>query len=198
LTIGVTAAGSGTDLGLRYVAAKAGFSTERDLTTMYLGGDSAMIASFTQKRIDGFVLSSPTSEVAELKFGGVKALDMNRGELEDLNGFPYLGLGAREPWLRKNPDTATRFLRALRMAEEMIQDRSDAAKSLLRSRFDGMEPAIYDAAWESTRATYPRTPIVRQEGVDRAIEMLKVTQGIVVGGAAEDYIDNTFAQKASE
>lgn len=57
------------------------------LTVLFMGGGGPILAAFSQGRIDGFVLSSPTSDMALLKYNGVLLIDMSRGEFEELRGI---------------------------------------------------------------------------------------------------------------
>ena len=140
LKIGATGVGGGTDFLLRYLAKKAGLSPERDFTVLFLGGGGAVLAAFSQRRIDAFVYSSPTSDIGLLRYNGVLLLDMSRGEFEDLRGYPSMALSGRKSWLGANRDLATRFLRAIARAARMIHEQPDQARQALRKRFASLPP----------------------------------------------------------
>ena len=196
LVIGATGAGSSTDFLIRYLAKSADLSPERDFSVLFLGGAGAVLSAFAQHRIDGFVFSSPTSDIGLLRYDGVLLLDMSRGEFEDLRGYPGLALGARRSWLDEHSDVSVRFLRALARASRMIHDEPSRAQDLLRQRFRSLPDDVYDAAWKANLATYPTTPLVVETNVQRALAFLGAVQGQTVAGAARDYFDNRYVDAA--
>jgi len=196
LKIAGSGVGSSTDFLIRYLAKKAGLSPERDLTVLFLAGGGPIIAAFAQGRIDGFVLSSPTSDIAMLKYKGVLVLDMSRGELPDLRGYPSITLSAKTSWLKSKPEIARRFLRALAKADGMIHADPAQARQILRKRFAGLANDVYEAAWNANIAAYPSDPRVSESNVQRAIAFLSAVQGARIPGAPKDYFDDSYAEAA--
>jgi NitT/TauT family transport system substrate-binding protein len=196
LKIAASGAGSSTDFLIRYLARRAGLAPERDLTILFMGGGGPILAAFSQGRIDGFVLSSPTSDIALLKYNGALLIDMSRGEFEDLRGYPSIMLSAKSVWLRTNADLARRFLRALARANQMIGQQPTLARQSVRKRFAGVADDVYDAAWNANLAAYPSSPRVEDVSVKRAIAFLGTVQGAKIPGASTDYFDNSFADAA--
>lgn len=197
LKIGATGVGSGTDFLIRYLARKAGLSPERDFTVLFLGGAGAVLSAFSQRRIDGFVYSSPTSDIGLLRYRGVLLLDMSRGEFEDLRGYPSMALSARRSWLAAHTDLTHRFVRAIARAERLIHDQPVKARQILRQRFAALPPDVYEAAWNANIAAYPASPVVLEPNVQRALQFLGAVQNQPVPGAARDYFDNTYADAAA-
>lgn len=196
LKIAGSGAGSSTDFLIRYLAKKAGLSPERDFTVLFLAGGGPILAAFSQGRIDGFVLSSPTSDIAIQRYKGVLLLDMSRGEFEDLRGYPSIALSAKQSFLKAKADVARRFLRALLQANRMIHSDPAGAKQVLRRRFAGVADDVYEAAWAANVDAYPETPRIVEENVARAILFLGDVQGARIPGAAKDYFDASFADMA--
>jgi NitT/TauT family transport system substrate-binding protein len=196
LKIAGSGAGSSTDFLIRYLAKKANLSPERDFTVLFLAGGGPILAAFSQGRIDGFVLSSPTSDIAVLRYHGVLMLDMSRGELEDLRGYPSIALSAKNSWLKGKGDVARRFLRALAKADQTIHADPARARQILRKRFAGVADEVYDAAWNANIDAYPKDPRVEEASVTRAIEFLGVVQGARIPGTPKDYFDDSYADAA--
>jgi NitT/TauT family transport system substrate-binding protein len=196
LKIGATGVGSGTDFLIRYLAKKANLSPERDFTVLFLGSAGAVLSAFSQRRIDGFVFSSPTSDIGLLRYKGVLLLDMSRGEFEDLRGYPSMALSARKSWLNANRDVSLRFVRAMAKANRMIHDQPAKARQILRQRFASLPTDVYEAAWNANIAAYPATPLVEEANVQRALVFLSAVQNQHIPGAAKDYFDNSYADAA--
>jgi NitT/TauT family transport system permease protein len=197
LTIGATGVGSGTDYLIRYMAKRAQLSPERDFTVLYMGGSGAVLTAFAQHRIDGFVYSSPTSDIGLLRYQGMLLLDMSRGEFEALRDYPSMALSARRSWLEANRHVSTRFVRAMAAASRLIHDDPARARQILRQRFAGLPPDVYEAAWNANVAAYPASPVVEEANVERALAFLAAVQDQPVPGAARDYFDNSFVEAAA-
>jgi NitT/TauT family transport system substrate-binding protein len=196
LKIAVSGTGGSADFLMRYLALRAGLSPERDITILTMSGNGPMLAAFSAGRIDGFALSSPTSDVAMLRYKGMMLFNMARGEYEPLKGYPSISLSARASWLKAHPDLARGFLKALARADRMIQMNPDAAKNIVRKRFGDIEPDIYEAAWKSNIAAFPANPRMDEKDVSRAIAFLTEIAGEKVPGAARDYVDDSYADAA--
>jgi NitT/TauT family transport system substrate-binding protein len=196
LKIAGSGVGSSTDFLIRYLAQKAGLSPERDFTVLFLADGGPILAAFAQGRIDGFVFSSPTSDIAISKYKGVLVLDMSRGAFEDLRGYPSITLSAKTAWLKMKPELARRFLRALARADRMIHAEPARAQAMLRKRFEGVADDVYKSAWAANIAAYPSNPRVEEVSVQRAIQFLSAVQGVKIPGAAKNYFDDTYADDA--
>ncbi|HMI96675.1 MAG TPA: ABC transporter substrate-binding protein [Micropepsaceae bacterium] len=196
LKIAGSGVGSSTDFLIRYLAKEAGLSPERDFTVLFLADGGPILAAFAQKRIDGFVFSSPTSDVAVLKYKGVMILDMSRGEFDELRGYPSITLSVKTSWVKTKPDVARRFLRALARADSMIHAEPARAQALLRKRFQTLADDVYKAAWAANIAAYPLNPRIEEVSVRRAIAFLSSVQGVKIPGAAKDYFDDSYADEA--
>ena len=71
LTLGTTGPGAAPDNLLRFLISKANLDPEQDTQLVGIqGGGQALLASMERGVIDGFCLSSPTSDIAVSKFGG--------------------------------------------------------------------------------------------------------------------------------
>jgi sulfonate transport system substrate-binding protein len=196
LKIGASGAGSSTDFLIRFMAKKANLSPERDFTVLFLAGGGPILAAFAQKRIDGFVLSSPTSDMGVMRYHGVLLIDMSRGELDDLRGYPSSTLVAKASYLKEKGELATRLLRAIAKADTLIHSDTSKAKAALRKRFAGVTDEVYDAAWAANIEAYPADPRVDEANVKRAIDFLSTVQGVRIPGAPKDYYDGAYADAA--
>ena len=196
LKIAGSGVGSSTDFLIRYLAKQAGLSPERDFTVLFLGDGAPILAAFSQGRIDGFVLSSPTSDIAISKYKGVLVLDMSRGEFEELRGYPSITLSAKPAWLKSKPELARRFLQGLARADALIHAEPARAQQILRKRFESVPDDVYKAAWAANIAAYPSNPRVEEVSVQRAIAFLSAVQGVKIPGAAKDYFDDAYADDA--
>jgi NitT/TauT family transport system substrate-binding protein len=175
LKIGVTGPGSTTDMLVRYLAKDAGLNPDKDFTIMPIGGAPNMLAAFSQGSINGFSLSPPTITTAE-KQGGFVLMDLAKGEYKPLDGFLFTAMIAREDWLANNKATAEKMVRALWRAEHLIASDPDKARESVRPYFANTDTAIFNAAWTASLPSYPATPRIEKDGVEKNIRFMNAVE----------------------
>lgn len=196
LKIAAAGAGGSADFLVRHLAGAAKLSPESDMSLLYMNDSGAMLASFDRDRIDGFALSSPTSDIAVLDHKGKMLIDMSSGQYEPLSGYPSIAISAQDSWLADNRATAVKFLRAIAKADALIQDNPEKAKAAIRKRFESTSDPVFEAAWKSNAGTYPETPVITAETVSRVMTFLGDLQGTKIAGAPETYFDASYVQQA--
>ncbi|MFG0497510.1 ABC transporter substrate-binding protein [Pseudomonas sp. YQ_13] len=188
LRLAVSGAGGSADFLVRFLGQEAGLNAEKDFTLLYLNNGAAMLAAFGQDKIDGFALSSPASDSAVIDHKGYTLLDMSAGMVPELDGYPSIALSARRQWANEHQDTVKAFLAALGDATKLINDQPQEAMKTVRSRFEGVNDQVYAAAWENNRKSFPQTPYLTEEEVERAIKFLGEIQQEKIPGKAHDYL----------
>lgn len=175
MTIAVTGAGSGTHQLALYLLRRGGMNPDRDATIMFIGGSREILAAFENDRIDGFILSNPTSDTAVMNYDGFMLFDMVNGAVPELNGYPYITLDAREAWLKEDPERATGFVRAIGRAQAAIRDpatTNEVRDKVYEEHLTQFDKPLFDAAWANMAPGYPESPAVTEEMMAQAIEYL--------------------------
>ncbi len=196
LKIAAAGAGGSADFLVRHLAGAAKLSPESDMSLLYMNDSGAMLASFDRGRIDGFALSSPTSDIAVLDHKGKMLIDMSAGQYEPLAGYPSIAISAQDSWLADNRPMAVKFLRAITKADQLIHNDPEKAKAAVRKRFESTSDEVFEAAWKSNAGTYPDTPALTAETVGRVIQFLSELQGTKIAGTPETYFDNSYVEQA--
>lgn len=174
ITIGVTGPGSGTDQIVRYLAGEAGLNPDRDMTIVPLGSEgSAMLAAFSQGRVDGYSISSPASHLGIRDHGGLLLFNMGTGELPSLDGYFQVGAAANNAWLKRNPETAVKVAMGFQMALDALRDPAtnvEARNRVHAARHKAIDPALYEVAWAELSKGMPKTVEVTHQMVQQIIE----------------------------
>lgn len=191
LRIGVTGPGSTTDMLVRYLARDAGLNPDRDFTIMPIGGAPNMLAAFSQGSINGFSLSPPTITTAAQQ-GGFVLMDLAKGEYKPLDGFLFTAMIAREDWLASNRASAEKMVRALWRAEQLIATQPDTARESVRPYFAHTDTAIFNAAWAASLPSYPATPRIEQDGVQKNINFMNAVENDPVSLDARQVYTNSI------
>src|SRR4051812_47925232 len=198
LTIGVNAAGSAPEQVLQFTLRRAGLDPEKDVKISPVGSTAALIGSFEQKRIDGFAFSSPASDMAVERFGGLMVVNYAQGEYEPLRGFLYLGLIARTDWLNENPDRAARTVRAFGKALRLIHDKPDEARAAVRTFFKDMEEQAFNQGFAANAAAVPANPRVTRRSVELNREFSQVVENLQLDVDIERVYTNRFVDPAEK
>jgi len=106
-SVGVTRYGSATDFAIRYALEKYGLDPNKDVAVLQLGNQTAQLAALEAGRVQGAMLSMPTSLRA--KKGGYPMLaDLQMLGLE----YQHTSIATNRALLKAKPELARDFLRA--------------------------------------------------------------------------------------
>jgi NitT/TauT family transport system substrate-binding protein len=159
LKLGITSAGSGTDQLFHYLFEQGGMNADDDAQLLPIGEESAMIAAFKTGKIDGFSLSSPTSDLA-VSQGGVMLFDLSSGEYAPLDPFLYIVAVANSDTLDEKARVLTCFSKAIGQALTLIDENPGRARELGRVAFADIDGSLYETAFERNVAGYPASPVI--------------------------------------
>lgn len=172
-TMVISVAGGVNEQLLRYLAEEGGLNADRDITMVTIGDTGAMLAAFSQNRVDGLSVSSPTSPAAAHDLNGLMLFNSTRGELPALNGYFGSGVAASRAWLMKNPALAARFIAAMQMGFDALHDpaRTNQARDAVRqAKFPQMNQGLFAVLWEDQVKGSPKGPDISREMVQRVID----------------------------
>lgn len=200
-TIAITAPGSGTDLVVRFLSKQAGLNPDRDLTITALGNGETMTAALVQGRIDGFTLSAPAAENAVKNHGAMMLFNFSKGEVKELDGFLYIGLNARESWIKKNPELTVRVLRAHQKALNAIHDPEltiKARDAVWKKYHSKTDKPFFNYVWAETQPAFPKTIEISSATIDRIVKFVNEFEKQPLDPAlVEKAWTNEYAQKAT-
>ena len=173
LRIGTTGPGSGPDQLTRYFMQRAKIDPDRDAQIVPIqGGPTAMLAAFDKGQIDGFCLSSPTSDVATTRFGGAYLFNMVTNPPPDMSDFLYIVASVTEKTAKEKPRELTAYCRGIALAlRAMDQDRA-AFKAFAKEYFKDMDAALFEKAFSNNAGMYMKTPVPTQSQFDINVAFL--------------------------
>lgn len=174
LSIATTGAGAGPDLLVRYVASElGGLDPASDLTlTPIQGGGGPMLAAVETGQLDGFCLSSPTSDQGVQNFGMKYLFNMAENPIENLEDYLYIVASCTPQYLQENEAHVLAYCRALQRALDFIQEEPDAFKEVMRELFEGVEPEIFEAGFEGNKDIYAKTIVISDDQFEKARDFL--------------------------
>jgi NitT/TauT family transport system substrate-binding protein len=177
LKLATNGSGSAADYLLQNLVKSVGLKPDADISIVPVGDAQATLAAFQQKRIDGFIATPPSSNIAVQTLRGYQLIDFTSGEFKPVDGMLYVALTADEAWLNARPEVAGGMVRALAKALSLIRNNPGAAKAATRTYFTTMDPALFDAGWDGTVASFPASPRLSGEGVQGILAFMAVMSG---------------------
>jgi NitT/TauT family transport system substrate-binding protein len=205
LTIATTGVGAGPDLLVRYVASElGGLDPATDLTlTPVQGGGGAMLAAVDAGQIDGFCLSSPTSDSGVQQFGMRYLFNMSEDPIEELVGYLYIVMSTTPDYLEQKPEYAVAYARGLQRALNYIKEEPDGFKEFMRGLFGNVDPAVFELGFESNKAIYGDTIVITREQFEqnraflvRELELNNEDTSAALALTFEESINTSIAEQA--
>ena len=126
--VGVTSPGSGSHQFLNFLLASHGLSAG-DVSVASVGTGATSMAALEHGNVEAAVLVASGITTFERRYPKAALLADTRTEegskqIFGVAAVPISGLDAREEWLRSNPETARRFVRAVKKAMEWMANHS--------------------------------------------------------------------------
>ena len=174
-TVAVTGSGSGSDLLVRYLAAKAGFNADKDMKIIPTGGGSKSVAGFVSDRFDTMLVSSPQSDLAIAKGKGAYLFNMAKGDYPDLADSLYIVGVTSERNLKSNSAVMHCFSEAMGKALKEIHENPDKAAKAAQPLMGDIDPALYNQAFKDNLNSWPDSPVISKDGAKKALDFLTAT-----------------------
>ena len=174
LRMGDTGPGGAPDNLLRWLAVKGGMNPDRDLRLVPIqGGGPAIVAALSQGVIDGFCLSSPTSDLAVSKFGCAYLFNMVTDPPPELAEYTYIICSTAEKTLRERRDPLVRYVTGLALAMRSMAAEPDKFKAFAIG-FLELDPTIAETAFAGNAGMYYRTPQLTEAQFTKNLDFINI------------------------
>ena len=174
IRLAVNGPGSITDAVARYFVGRAGLNPDRDTMLISIPNQSgSMMLAMQQGRIDGFVVSSPDTDIAAKEQGAVIVFNNSAGKVPELAGYFYIGLGAASKFLKT--EKARKVARAFQMTLDAIQDpaRTETVRDKVRaSQFTNVPADVFATVWKNVVIASPKK-LEMNDGMFEKLGMLE-------------------------
>jgi NitT/TauT family transport system substrate-binding protein len=196
-SIGITTAGSTTDIYARLAVESAGLNPT-EVTFQPVQSASALAAAFAGGSIDATAISPPSSTASLQSRPGSRVLV----NFANGNNYPWWqGLVAYMPWADSHRAATTKVLEAIAMAVKLYRDDPEKAKSLISTTAKVTDPTQLQEAYVTNGDALVTSSIVPSPAVERFI---LTTLSTLYPGKYPDataanagkYFDDSFATAA--
>jgi len=158
----------------------------KEVTMLQIGATPARFTTLASGIVDATILWFPVTERA-------KAAGMNKlFDLKDLYpNWTNVGFIARESWLAKEREQATRFLRAYQRGVRYTREnREDGIRTL--TKYVGLNPSESAAGYDEYRESFPVDGRILDAGIAATIEQEIDTGRLKSKIPISEMIDNSF------
>jgi len=158
----------------------------KDVTILQIGSTPARFAALSSGGVDATVIWFPVTEQAKV-MGYRKLFDLKDMYPE----WPYEIFAARQSWLTKEKDQASRFLRAYQKGARYTRDNRDEAIGVLK-KYVKMDPAVAPAGYDLYRDSFPVDGKIAEKGIgivaDQEFEEDRIKKRVSI----DEMIDRSF------
>jgi ABC-type nitrate/sulfonate/bicarbonate transport system substrate-binding protein len=187
-TIAVTRFGSLTDLLIRPVLKNWGLEPQKDVNLLQIGRMPDIATAIAQKKVEGGVISFPTSFHAE-KMGIKTLLDFADSGLD----IPATTIVVSRRYSKSNRDAVLRFLKAyVEGTRRLMTDRELGIRAL--RKYGGIDDRellanTYDLF---TTRYIKKIPKVNPKGVENSLALIAESNAKAKGRKPEEFMDTSF------
>jgi len=163
--LGMTRAGSGTDLSLRALLKDAGLEPDKDVAIIAIGGVSSATAALKAGQVDGYMGGEPAGAIAvqQLKLARY-FIDPRLGQgPKFLQFMTFPTLQASDKWLSANPQLGERVVRALVKTLKRLREDPEAAVTVGQKLFPTMDVTVIRSIVAIEKNTY--SPAITEEAM---------------------------------
>lgn len=184
-SVGVTRYGSATDFAMRYALDKYGLDANKDVAVLQLGNQPAQLAALEAGKVQGAMLSAPTSLRAK-KMGFPMLADLQMLGLE----YQHTSIATTRALLKSKPDLARDFMRAYIEGIQYAKTHRKETLEILAKYLRTDDKEILDDTYESIILTLvPERPYPTMKGVQIILRELGAKDAVARAARPEQFVD---------
>jgi len=171
--LGMTRAGSATDLALRALLRDAGLEPDRDVAVIAVGSSSSAAAALKAGQIDGFMGGEPGGAVIvhQLKIGRYFIEPLRDQGPKFLQNMTFPTLQASDRYIQANPQIVERVARAVVKTQKRLREDPEAGVRVAQKIFPTLDIELIRGIIALQRASYQ--PAITEEAMRIANQFQK-------------------------
>jgi NitT/TauT family transport system substrate-binding protein len=171
--LGMTRAGSATDLALRAVLRDAGLEPDRDVAVIAVGSSSSAAAALRAGQIDGFMGGEPGGAVIvhQLKIGRYFIEPLRDQGPKFLRDMTFPTLQASDRYIQANPQTVEKVVRAVSKTQKRLREDPEAGVKVAQKIFPALDVELIRNIILLQRPSY--IPTITEDAIRTANQFQK-------------------------
>ncbi len=173
LRLATTGAGGAPDSLFRFLFATHGINPDTEVQLVPVrGGGAAMLAALKQGAIDGFGLSSPTSDLAVRDFGGAYLFDMSTAPPVFFEDFLYIAVAATDRTINAKAGELQAYYRGLARALTVIRQDPKSYSDWSATFFSDLDSDLFKRAFDNNSKIYMADPKPTKDQFTRTVDFM--------------------------
>jgi NitT/TauT family transport system substrate-binding protein len=190
-TVGVTRFGSSTDFAMRYALDKYGLDPSKDVSILQLGNVPALLSALEAGKIQGAMLSAPTTLRAQ-KLGYPMLADLQMLGLE----YQHTGIATTRSLIKSKPELVRDFMRAYVEGIHYAKTHRGETLEILAKYLRTDDKEILDDTYDSIALNLvPEKPYPTLKGIQIILRELGIKDPNARSAKPEQFVDLTFIKE---
>ena len=184
-SVGVTRYGSATDFAMRYALDKYGLDSNKEVAILQLGNQPAQLAALEAGKVQGAMLSAPTSLRAK-KMGFPMLADLQMLGLE----YQHTSIATSKALIKSKPDLVRDFMRAYIEGIQYAKTHRKETMEILTKYLRTDDKDILDDTYESIIQTLvPEKPYPTLKGIQIILREFGAKDPAARSARPEQFVD---------
>ena len=189
--VGVTRFGSATDFAMRYALDKYGIDATKEVSVLQLGNQPAQLAALEAGKVQGVMLSAPTSLRAK-KMGFPMLADLQMLGLE----YQHTSIATSRALIKSKPDLVRDFMRAYIEGIHYAKTHRKESMEVLAKYLRTDDKDLLDDTYESILLTLvPEKPYPTLKGVQIILRELGAKDPVARSARPEQFVDTSIVKE---
>jgi ABC-type nitrate/sulfonate/bicarbonate transport system substrate-binding protein/LysM repeat protein len=189
--VGVTRFGSSTDFAMRYALEKYGLDPNKDVAILQLGNVPALLSALEAGKIQGAMLSAPTTLRAR-KLGYPMLADLQMLGLE----YQHTSIATTRSLIKSKPDLVRNFMRAYVEGVHYAKTHRRETLEILTKYLRTDDKDVLEDTYESIVANLvPEKPYPTLKGIQIILRELGIKDPNARSARPEQFVDLTFIKE---
>jgi NitT/TauT family transport system substrate-binding protein len=189
--VGVTRFGSSTDFAMRYALERYGLEPGKDVTILQLGNVPAILAALEAGKLQGAMLSPPTTLRAK-KAGFPVLADLQMLGLE----YQHTGIATTRSLIKSKPELVRDFMRAYVEGIHYAKTHRKESLEILAKYLRTDDKDVLEETYELIVATLvPEKPYPTLKGIQIMLREMGAKDPAARSAKPEQFVDLTFIKE---
>ena len=189
--VGVTRFGSSTDFAMRYALERYGLDPGKDVTILQLGNVPAILSALEAGKLQGAMLSPPTTLRAK-KAGFPVLADLQMLGLE----YQHTGIATTRSLIKSKPELVRDFMRAYVEGIHYAKTHRKESLEILAKYLRTDDKDVLEETYESIMVTLvPEKPYPTLKGIQIILREMGAKDPAARSAKPEQFVDLTFIKE---
>jgi NitT/TauT family transport system substrate-binding protein len=189
--VGVTRFGSSTDFAMRYALDRYGLEPGKDVTILQLGNVPAILSALEAGKLQGAMLSPPTTLRAK-KAGFPVLADLQMLGLE----YQHTGIATTRSLIKSRPELVRNFMKAYVEGIHYAKTHRKESLEILAKYLRTDDKDVLEETYESIMLTLvPEKPYPTLKGIQIMLRELGAKDPAARSAKPEQFVDLTFVKE---